>query len=127
MQEFKLYEYAVIRALPKVEREEFFNVGLIIFCKKEKFIRANYFLDKEKLKLFFSEENLEDLELNLNSFINIAKGEKFAGKIAALEIPERFRWLNAVRSSCLQTSRPHVGLSQNLEKTFERLFDDLVK
>ncbi|MBC7555515.1 MAG: DUF3037 domain-containing protein [Chryseobacterium sp.] len=127
MQEFKLYEYAVIRALPKVEREEFFNVGLILFSKKEKFIHANYFLDKEKLKLFFSEENLEDLESNLKSFISIARGEKSSGIIANLEIPERFRWLNAVRSSCIQTSRPHVGLSQNLDKTFIQLFEELVK
>jgi hypothetical protein len=127
MQEFKLYEYAVIRALPKVEREEFFNVGLILFCKKEKYIRAEYFLNKEKLKYFFSEKNLEDLEPNLKSFINIAKGEKSSGDIAVMEIPERFRWLNAVRSSCLQTSRPHVGLSRDLEKTFDRLFKELVK
>ncbi|SFI08168.1 DUF3037 domain-containing protein [Halpernia frigidisoli] len=127
MQEFKLYEYAVIRALPKVEREEFFNVGLILFSKKEKYIHADYFLDKEKLKCFFSEENLEDLETNLKSFLNIAKGEKCGGKISILEIPERFRWLNAVRSSCIQTSRPHVGLSKDLDKTFERLFEEMVK
>ncbi len=127
MQEFKLYEYAVIRALPKVEREEFFNVGLILFSKKEKYIHAEYYLKKEKLKHFFSDEILEDLESNLKSFIDIAKGEKCGGNIALLEIPERFRWLNAVRSSCLQTSRPHVGLSQNLDKTFKRLFKELVK
>jgi hypothetical protein len=127
MQEFKLYEYAVIRVLPKVEREEFFNVGLILFSKKEKYIYAEYFLDRDKLQHFFSEEILQDLESNLQSFLNIAKGQKCGGNIALLEIPERFRWLNAVRSSCLQTSRPHVGLSHNLDKTFERLFEELVK
>lgn len=127
MQEFNIYEYAVIRALPKVEREEFFNVGLILFCKKEKYIHAEYFLNKEKLNYFFSEETLADLEINLKSLISIAKGEKSAGNIASLEIPERFRWLTAVRSSCIQTSRPHVGLSQDLDKTFDQLFVDLVK
>ena len=126
MQEFKLYEYAVIRALPKVEREEFFNVGLILFSKKEKYIHAEFYLNKEKLQHFFSEEILEDLEKNLKSFLNIAKGEKCGGNISSLEIPERFRWLNAVRSSCIQTSRPHVGLSQDLDKTFERLFQEMV-
>ena len=127
MQEFKLYEYAVVRALPKVEREEFFNVGLILFSKKEKYIHSEFYLNKEKLRHFFSEEILEDLENNLKSFVNIANGEKCGGNIALLEIPERFRWLNAVRSSCIQTSRPHVGLSQDLDKTFERLFVELVK
>lgn len=127
MQDFKLYEYAVIRALPKVEREEFFNVGLILFCKKEKYIRAEYILNKEKLNYFFNENQFEDLENNLQSFINIARGEKSGGNIATLDIPERFRWLNAVRSSCVQTSRPHAGLTQNLDCTFERLFEELVK
>lgn len=127
MQELKLYEYAVIRALPKIEREEFFNVGLILFSKKEKYIHAEYYLNKEKLTHFFSEEVLQDLELNLKSFLNIAKGEKCGGKISSLEIPERFRWLNAVRSSCIQTSRPHAGLSKDLDETFNRLFEELVK
>ncbi|WP_417430598.1 DUF3037 domain-containing protein [Halpernia sp.] len=126
MQEFKLYEYAVIRVLPKVEREEFLNVGLILFSKKENYIKTRYFLNKEKLKHFFSQEVLEDLECHLKSFINIANGEKSSGNISQLEIPERFRWLNAVRSSCIQTSRPHAGLSKDLDKTFERLFEELV-
>lgn len=126
MQEFKLYEYAVIRALPNVEREEFFNVGLILFSKKERFIRAEYFLKKEKLALIFEEEFLEDLELNLKSLVEISFGKKSGGEIAKLEIPERFRWLTAVRSSCIQTSRPHVGLSLNLDQTFERLMKELV-
>lgn len=126
MQDYKLYEYAVIRALPQVEREEFVNVGLILFCKKEKYINAQYFLDNRKFSHFFSAEMLEDLEVNLESFIAIANGNNEISKITSLEIPERFRWLTAVRSSCIQTSRPHVGLSKNLSETFNRLFEEMV-
>lgn len=126
MQELNLYEYAVIRALPKVEREEFLNVGLIMFCKKQKYIRASYSLDKKRLMAIFPEKQIEDLELNLKSLVNIADGLKNCSQIANLEIPERFRWLTAVRSSCIQTSRPHSGLSTNLNETFERLFQDMI-
>lgn len=127
MQEDKLYEYAVIRLVPKVEREEFFNIGLIMFSKKEKFIRVEFHICKEKFALMHSKLDYEDVQHNLENFQKIANGEKNGGPIAALDIPERFRWLTAVRSSVIQTSRPHPGKSMDLEKTFERLFEELVQ
>jgi hypothetical protein len=126
MQEQHVYEYAVIRVVPKVEREEFVNVGIILFSKKARFIRSKYFLNAEKLRLFSDELDLEQLEANLESFTNICDGSKDGGPIAEQELPERFRWLTAVRSSAIQTSRPHPGLATNLEKTVERLFEELV-
>ena len=71
--------------------------------------------------------DLEDLQQNLQNFEKVANGEKDGGEIAKLEIPERFRWLTAVRSYVVQTSRPHPGKSQDLDKTFERLFGELVE
>ena len=127
MQEDKIYEYAVIRMVPKVEREEFFNVGLIMFSKKEKFIKTRFYLCPDKLKLMKSSLNFEDIDQNLESFEQIAAGKKSAGPVAMMEIPERFRWLTALRSAVIQTSRPHPGKSKDLEKTFERLFEELVK
>ena len=127
MQEDKLYEYAVIRLVPKVEREEFFNIGLIMFSKKEKFIRVEFHICSEKFRLMHSKLEYEDIEKSLENFQKIANGEKDGGPIAQLEIPERFRWLTAVRSSVVQTSRPHPGKSKDLEGTFERLFNELVK
>jgi len=127
MQEVKIYEYAVIRLVPKVEREEFFNIGLVLFSKKEKYIRAEFYLCPDKFKLMHSKLDYEEVYQNLESFQKIAKGEKNSGPIALLEIPERFRWLTAVRSSVIQTSRPHPGKSTDLDKTFERLFEELVK
>ncbi|WBV52237.1 DUF3037 domain-containing protein [Chryseobacterium gambrini] len=127
MQEDKIYEYAVIRLVPKVEREEFFNIGLVMFSKKEKFIKVEFYLCPNKFKLMRSKIDYEDVVQNLESFKKIADGAKDGGPIAQLEIPERFRWLTAVRSSVVQTSRPHPGKSRNLEDTFGRLFEELVK
>ncbi len=126
MQDPKLYEYAVIRLVPKPEREEFFNVGLIMFSKKEKFIRVKTHLCEDKFRMMTCKTEYEEVRKHLLSFENIAKGEKSAGSIALLEIPERFRWLTAVKSSIIQTSRPHPGASKDLNKTFDRLFEELV-
>lgn len=126
MQDRHLYEYAVIRVVPRVDREEFINIGVIIFCKKERFIKMLYTVNKNKLELFSQDLDLEQLEQNLEAFKNITEGKRDAGPIAQLDVPSRFRWLTAVRSSVIQTSRPHPGLCVNLDKTIERLFLDLV-
>jgi hypothetical protein len=126
MSEQHLYEYAVIRVVPKVEREEFLNVGVILFCKRQKFIRAIIKVDEKKIQALDPEMDVETLQTNLQAFVRIASGDITAGPIAALELTERFRWLTAVRSSSLQTSRPHPGLSGDLEKTMERLIEELV-
>lgn len=127
MQEDKLYEYAVIRLVPKVEREEFFNIGLVMFSKKEKYIRVEFYLCADKFNVIKSKLDYQEVSQNLENFKKIAHGEKEGGEIATLDIPERFRWLTAVRSSVVQTSRPHPGKSKNLDATFERLFEELVK
>jgi len=126
MQGKHLYEYAVIRVLPRVEREEFINVGIIMFSKRAKYIKARYTIDENKLKLFSSELDIDSLYANLEVFDKICNGSKEGGQIASLDIPERFRWLTAVRSTSIQTSRPHSGFSSDLDKTFERLFQELV-
>ncbi len=126
MQEKHLYEYAVIRVLPAVEREEFLNAGIILFCKKAKFIKVYFTLNETKLRSFSGELDIEQLQLNLESLEKIACGDKAGGPIAEMDLPSRFRWLTAVRSSAIQTSRPHPGLCDDLEKTAKRLFEELV-
>jgi hypothetical protein len=126
MQEQHLYEYAVIRVLPVVEREEFLNVGIVLFCKKAKFIRVHFSLNEEKLAAFSKETDVQQVLANLQSFEKIAMGTEKCGPIALLDLPERFRWLTAVRSSAIQTSRPHPGLCKDLEQTAKRLFEELV-
>ena len=93
MQEKNLYEYAVIRVVPRVEREEFLNVGVILFCKSAKFIKMLYSVNEAKLLLFSEDFDLEQLELNLASFQTIADGSKAGGPIGEFDIPSRFRWL----------------------------------
>ncbi|MFV8369681.1 DUF3037 domain-containing protein [Flavobacterium sp. LB2R40] len=126
MQEKHLYEYAVIRVVPRVEREEFLNVGIIVFCKKSKFIKVLYSMNEAKLQLFLADLDLEQLHLNLQAFENVAHGEKSGGPIGEFDIPSRFRWLTALRSSAIQTSRPHPGLCDDLEQTTQRLFEEMV-
>lgn len=126
MQEKHLYEYAVIRVLPKVEREEFINVGIILFSKRAKYIKVLYKIDENKLKMFSDDVDIEEIDSILKAFEKISSGSKGGGVIATFDVPERFRWLTAVRSSCIQTSRPHSGFSSDLDQTIQCLFQELV-
>lgn len=126
MLETHLYEYAVIRFVPKVEREEFLNVGIILFSKKAKYLKIRYHLEEYKLSTFASEADMECFYKNLESFEKICEGQKEGGFIATLDLAERFRWLTAIRSTCIQTSRPHSGLSDDMDKTLNRLLEELV-
>ena len=126
MQDKDLYEYAVIRVVPRVEREEFVNAGVVVFCKRKRFIKMLYAVNEAKLLMLSPELDVEQVRLNLESFGKIASGAKDGGPIAQFETPERFRWLTAVRSSVIQTSRPHPGFCTDLEHLTEKLFAELV-
>lgn len=126
MREMLLYEYAVIRLVPRVEREEFLNVGVILYCKQKAFLETLYHINEEKLKLFTCETAVEQLKENLESFDKISRGSTDGGPIARLDPASRFRWLTAMRSSVIQTSRPHPGFSADPEETLQRLFEELV-
>ena len=127
MQDKHLYEYAVIRVVPRVEREEFLNVGIILFCKNSKFLQVKYELNENRLQWMAEDLDLEDVRKNLQSFEKIAHGDKDGGPIAQMDVPSRFRWLTAVRSSVIQTSRPHPGIAGKLDDTINRLFKELVQ
>lgn len=126
MQGKHLYEYAVIHFVPRVEREEFINVGIVLFSKRANYVKAKYYVDEKKLSHFSTEVDIECLKAGLHVFDKVCKGEEEGGKIASFDVPERFRWLTAVRSACIQTSRPHPGFSNNLDVTLDRLFKELV-
>lgn len=126
MQGMHLYEYAVIRVLPRVEREEFINVGVIMFSKSQKYIGLKYHLNEERLKCFSCEIDCDFITESLEAWSKICKGQKSGGHIATFDIAERFRWITAVKSSCLQTSRPHSGFAVDLDATLDQLFEELV-
>lgn len=126
MPEKILYEYSIIRFVPKVEREEFINVGVIVFSKKEKFLKVKYFLNDRRINAFAHDFDLCFIDSNLKALSQIAEGSNPFSDVSKFEIHERFRWLTAVRSSCIQTSRPHPGKTYNLERILEQLYKEYV-
>jgi hypothetical protein len=127
MQEKHLFEYAIIRVVPRVEREEFVNVGVIIYCADQKFLQTKFELNKEKLFVFSHDSDIEELEKRLLAFEQICKGAKDGGPIGKLPIASRFRWLTATRSTVLQTSPVHPGLCVDAGETLQKLYTELVK
>ncbi len=120
-----LYEYAVVRYMPRVEREEFVNVGLIMMCKRRRWIRVRISPDRGRMLALCPDVDREAVDRQLEAFGRVAEGS--APYTADLETHERFRWLTAVRSACITTSRPHPGICENLEETFDRLYAELVE
>ena len=125
-QEKHLFEYAVIRVVPQVEREEFINVGVIIYSKKEKFLQCKYHLDRERLKALSTEIDINEVGEHLKSFERISKGMDDSGPIGKLDIASRFRWLTATRSTIVQTSKVHSGFCPDLEEGLEKIYAQLV-
>lgn len=121
-----LYEYAVIRVVPRVEREEFINVGVVLCANKSDFIDCKIRLDEARLLALDPETDIELIRTNLQSFEKVCCGQKDGGNIATFDIASRFRWLTAVRSSVIQTSRPHPGITDDLQATLQRLFEEYV-
>jgi hypothetical protein len=125
MQERHVFEYAIIRVVPKVERQEFFNVGVILYCGPQKFLSTKIVVSTERLKAFGSVD-CEELDDYIRAFERICAGGKDAGPIGQLAIAERFRWLTATRSTIVQTSEVHPGLCINAGEMLESLFRQLV-
>lgn len=126
MQEHHLFEYAVLRVVPRVEREEFVNVGVILFCQSQKFLKTLYFLDNGKLIAFSPKLDPDEIGAYLSAFEKICEGGKSGGAIGAMPIASRFRWLTATRSSVVQASKVHPGYCQDPNSTLQRLFAELV-
>ncbi len=126
MQENLLFEYAVIRIVPRVEREEFLNVGVILYCAKQKFLQAEFKLNEKRIHNFCDKINVEEVEEHLKTFKKICLGTEDSGPIGKLSIAERFRWLTATRSTILQTSKVHPGFTRNAQQTLKKLFNQMV-
>lgn len=122
-----LFEYAVIRAVPRVEREEFANIGVIVYCASQKFLGMKFMIDQRRLETIYEAFNLYELIPRLQAFQKICEGAKEGGPIAKLPMASRFRWLTASRSTVLQTSKVHTGLSVDAKQKLEQLFSELVE
>src|ERR1700712_4373658 len=126
MPENHVFEYATIRVVPRADREEFLNVGVVLYCPKQKFLQAMILIDVEKLTAFSSHLDIIELEENLCAFERICNGAKEGGPIATLDIASRFRWLTATRSTVVTASKVHPGLTTDAERTLNRLYHQLV-
>lgn len=126
MQDKYLFEYAVIRYVPKVEREEFINVGVILFCNPLKFLGIRYELNTEKILALAPDADLEEIKSSLLSFSRICEGAPESGPIGSLPLAERFRWLTATRSTIVQTSQVHPGFCDNADEMLERVWREMV-
>ena len=126
MQDRQLFEYAVIRVVPRVEREEFMNIGVILYCARKKFLKCVFSLDKKRLSAFSAELDIAEVNSHIESITRICSGEKGSGPIGALDLPSRFRWLTATRSTIIQSSKVHPGFCLDPEDTLARLCKELV-
>lgn len=127
MADNNLFEYAVIRYVPRPEREEFLNIGVIIFCKASGFLQMKYELNEKRVLAFYEQADIEVLQNFLKGFEEICKGSSTTSPIAKLDTASRFRWLTAVRSTIVQTSKVHPGLCLQPAQTLEKLFKELVQ
>lgn len=122
----QVFEYATIRVVPRVAREEFVNVGVIVFSKSAKFLECHIELDVQKVLMLDAEADIEEIQAHLQAFQKIAYAQASESNICALDLGERFRWLTAVRSTMVQCSKVHVGLSKDLELSTRRLLTQMV-
>lgn len=121
MQERHLYEYAVIRFVPKVEREEFINVGIVLFSKRCKYLKSLYTIDENKLKLFSSELDINCLIEGLKVFDKICQGNKEGGVIANMDIPDRFQVADCGKKLLYSSTPSSSGILYRFRYTLERL------
>ena len=121
-----LFEYAVIRVVPRVDREEFMNVGVIVYCRDQKFLQIKYELDAARLLAFAPYIDIAELEQRLQAFDKVCCGKPGGGPIGRLPLASRFRWLTAARSTIIQASAVHPGLTDDPALALEKLYDQLV-
>ena len=127
MQDSHSFEYAIIRVVPRVEREEFLNVGVILYCRTHKFLHSRIHVDEKKLLMLSDAIDMNDLQDHLHAFEAISNGTESSSPIAKLDMASRFRWLTAVRSTIVQTSKVHPGMCTDPMEKVNKLFEQYVK
>jgi hypothetical protein len=121
------FDYAVIRVVPRVEREEFVNAGVILFCLERDFLGARVELDRERVRALFPGAELGVVEDHLAAIPRICEGGEGSGPVGKLSARERFHWLVAPRSTVLQVSPVHSGVCDDPERALEHLMDRMVR
>lgn len=127
MPEHSTFDYAIVRVVPRVERGEFINAGVILFCLTRRFLAAKVELDERRLLALAPEVDLEVVRGHLEAIPRICAGGKAAGPIGQLPQKERWHWLVAPRSTIIQTSPVHSGLCEEPAQALEHLMDQMVR
>lgn len=122
-----VFEYAVVRVVPRVEREEFINAGVILHCEAKSFLSARIELDESRLLALAPDADVATVRRHLEAILRICAGGAEAGPIGELPLRERWAWLVAPRSTIIQTSPPHVGLCATPEGALERILASTVR
>lgn len=120
------FQYAIWRVVPSVERGEALNVGVVVFCRRRRFLEARTRLDEERLRALFPALDVAAVRRHLDGLARVAAGDPEGGAVARLDQSERFGWLTAASSTIVQPSPIHTGLCDDPEAVLDRLFRRLV-
>jgi hypothetical protein len=115
------FDYAIIRVVPRVERQEFINAGVVVFCLERRYLQARIQLDVERLKALWPEVDVDLVREHLEAIPRICAGDETAGPIAKLSQRERFHWLISARSTIIQPSPVHTGICDHTGDLLDRL------
>ncbi len=121
------YDYAIVRVVPRAEREEFVNVGVIVSCPEKDFLAARIEIDETRLRAFDPTIDIDAVRRHANSVAIICEGGSDAGPIGKLTQRERFHWLVAPRSTIIQMSPSHTGRCDEPAKVLEHLMEKMVR
>ena len=127
MRDLVTYDYAIVRVVPKVERAEFVNVGVIVSCPRLDLLVAKIEVDERRLMSLDPTLDLQSVRTHLAAIPTICAGGEQAGPIGRLSQRERFYWLVAPRSTIIQMSPAHTGSASDLEAVVERLLNTMVR
>jgi Protein of unknown function (DUF3037) len=115
------FDYAILRVVPRVERQEFINAGVVVFCRERRYLDARIHLDEARLRALWPAADVELVQQHLEAVPLICAGDPAGGPIARLSQSERFLWLIAPRSTILQPSPVHTGVLEETEGLLDRL------
>lgn len=121
------FSYAILRVVPRVERGECFNAGVVLFCRQRDFLGLKVGLDEDRLRALAPQLPADEVRCHLDALALVAAGEDAGGAIAQLPPSERFGWLVAPSSTIVQSSEVHTGLTSDPARTLEQLFAELVE
>lgn len=115
------FDYALLRVVPRVERQEFVNAGVVVFCREKRYLAARVRLDRERVRALWPDAELDLIAQHLDAVVRICEGDSSAGAIAQLSQSERFHWLVSPRSTIIQPSPVHTGVCDETGGLLDRL------